>query len=431
MPTSYKQRLLNAYQALQGRDAGAPASRPVPAITPEESREARLFFRCPSSSFTARRSGTTMLVRIVRVHPQVHCDYQAHFFTRQPLLESLVASPQAGEWLAAQQPLERGRDCPRYCCAPPRFHPGARRPPQGKTIVGDKSPNSCWTGRPFSCSTKSIPTLSWCISPRRARRRLSHRFQPSLNSRSASARPTCRYASPSPPIHSLSSTGSARYSPPGLAARRRGLGAQRHRNHRDWQELFNERFFSCATKTCCRSWDELTRLWRFWRCRGRPRSAAGAAGRAEAQPDADCSAKKPARSGRLLKGSAAPGARCSPRATNRPFSASLARPCKPGIFCSAENAAANENPHSRLCSIGRRHFRNLLALGERDILFYRTGRGSLGAAPDTADEILDFPVETDLQTALAHRPEAVIIANPTALHLQVAVPAAQAAAACF
>lgn len=72
-------------------------------------------------------------------------------------------------------------------------------------------------------------------------------------------------------------------------------------------------------------------------------------------------------------------------------------------------------------SIGRRHFRNLLALGERDIILHRTGRSTL---PD--DEIAGFPVETDLQAALAHRPDAVIVANPTALHLDVAIPAAQA-----
>jgi predicted dehydrogenase len=72
-------------------------------------------------------------------------------------------------------------------------------------------------------------------------------------------------------------------------------------------------------------------------------------------------------------------------------------------------------------SIGRRHFRNLLTLGEKDIVLFRTGRSTL---PD--DEIKDYPVETDLQKALAHRPDVVIIANPTASHLGVAIPAAEA-----
>jgi len=74
-----------------------------------------------------------------------------------------------------------------------------------------------------------------------------------------------------------------------------------------------------------------------------------------------------------------------------------------------------------LGSIGRRHLRNLLALGERDLLLYRTQRSTL---PE--DELAGFAVETDLQAALAHRPQAVIISNPTALHLEVAIPAAQA-----
>ena len=74
-------------------------------------------------------------------------------------------------------------------------------------------------------------------------------------------------------------------------------------------------------------------------------------------------------------------------------------------------------------SIGRRHMRNLLALGERDIVLYRSNRSTL-----PTDELADFPVETDLRAALAHRPDAVIISNPTALHLDVAIPAAESGA---
>jgi predicted dehydrogenase len=72
-------------------------------------------------------------------------------------------------------------------------------------------------------------------------------------------------------------------------------------------------------------------------------------------------------------------------------------------------------------SIGRRHFRNLKALGEKDILFFRSGKSQLDDK-----ELSGHVVECDLKAALAHKPDAVIVANPSALHLDVAIPAAQA-----
>lgn len=72
-------------------------------------------------------------------------------------------------------------------------------------------------------------------------------------------------------------------------------------------------------------------------------------------------------------------------------------------------------------SIGRRHFRNLHALGEHDIVLLRSFNSTLAN-----DEIKDVPVETSVEAALSHKPDAVIIANPTALHLSVALPAASA-----
>ncbi len=74
-----------------------------------------------------------------------------------------------------------------------------------------------------------------------------------------------------------------------------------------------------------------------------------------------------------------------------------------------------------LGSMGRRHLRNLISLGENDFVLYRTRKATL---PD--DEFAEYPVETDLQTALKkHKPDAVIVANPTALHLDIAIPAAE------
>jgi predicted dehydrogenase len=75
-----------------------------------------------------------------------------------------------------------------------------------------------------------------------------------------------------------------------------------------------------------------------------------------------------------------------------------------------------------LGSIGRRHFRNLVALGEKNIVLLRTRKATL---PD--DELVGYPLETDIHAALQkHRPDAVVVANPTALHLDIANPAAEA-----
>ena len=62
--------------------------------------------------------------------------------------------------------------------------------------------------------------------------------------------------------------------------------------------------------------------------------------------------------------------------------------------------------------------RNLIALGEKDIILLRTRKTTL---PE--DELTPFPQETDLQEALEkHKPDAVVVANPTSLHLDVGHP---------
>lgn len=74
-----------------------------------------------------------------------------------------------------------------------------------------------------------------------------------------------------------------------------------------------------------------------------------------------------------------------------------------------------------LGSIGVRHLRNLRALGYSNILLYRSHKGTL------ADEGLgDWPVFTDLTEALDHGPQVAVICNPTALHVPVALAAAEA-----
>ena len=48
-------------------------------------------------------------------------------------------------------------------------------------------------------------------------------------------------------------------------------------------------------------------------------------------------------------------------------------------------------------------------------MLLRSHRATL---PD--DELVGLPVETSIEAALAHKPDAIVISNPTALHLDVA-----------
>src|SRR5688572_6615416 len=86
----------------------------------------------------------------------------------------------------------------------------------------------------------------------------------------------------------------------------------------------------------------------------------------------------------------------------------------------------NEILIAGLGSVGRRHLANLETLGWSNIRLYRTGRSTL---PDA--DLARWPIERDLDAALARGPLAVIVANPSALHLPVALAAARAGAHLF
>lgn len=64
--------------------------------------------------------------------------------------------------------------------------------------------------------------------------------------------------------------------------------------------------------------------------------------------------------------------------------------------------------------------RNLRALGHDSLLLYRTGRGTL---PD--EDLQGLRTETDLSAVLSTSPAAIVVANPTALHVPVALAAAR------
>lgn len=122
----------------------------IPAITEEEITEIKEFFpREKFFIFGHARSGTTLLARLVRLHPEVHCNWQAHFFSRRPLLKSLVDTPEAEEWFGRRSNRwNHGRDLsPVVLRAAADFILEREAAREGKRIVGDKSPLSTIHGQ--------------------------------------------------------------------------------------------------------------------------------------------------------------------------------------------------------------------------------------------------------------------------------------------
>src|SRR6266498_5444244 len=143
-------RLKKSARILIMGDPKKKKRNPIPAITPEEVAEIKQFFpREKFFIFGHARSGTTLLMRLARLHPEVHCNYQAHFFTRQPLLKSLVNTPEAEEWLTRKSNRwNQGRDLsPLVLRATADFIMERDAVRQGKVIVGDKSPSSTIHGQ--------------------------------------------------------------------------------------------------------------------------------------------------------------------------------------------------------------------------------------------------------------------------------------------
>jgi len=143
-------RFRSAARILVKGDPKKQKRNPIPAITAEEVAEIRQFFpREKFFIFGHARSGTTLLMRLARMHPEVHCNYQAHFFTRQPLLKSLVNTPEAEEWLTRKSNRwNQGRDLsPLVLRAAADLIMERDAARAGKMIVGDKSPSSTIHGQ--------------------------------------------------------------------------------------------------------------------------------------------------------------------------------------------------------------------------------------------------------------------------------------------
>ena len=126
------------------------------------------------------RSGTTLIARLIRIHPDVHCNYQAHFFTRPPTIHALVESPSVREWLARpDNRWNQGKDLSPVILRITADYIMEREARQlGKSIVGDKSPNSLLNGKSVHKLYSIYPDAKLVYIARDGRDTiLSHRFQ--------------------------------------------------------------------------------------------------------------------------------------------------------------------------------------------------------------------------------------------------------------
>ncbi|MBA4419971.1 MAG: hypothetical protein C0391_02375 [Anaerolinea sp.] len=166
---------------ISGSTPARQLRKDVPAITPEEVAEVRVFFqREKFFIFGHARSGTTLLARLVRLHPEVHCNWQAHFFTRKPFLKSLVVDPEVETWLSHHSNRwNRGRDLsPVVLRAAADYILERDAHKAGKRIVGDKSPSSIFHGLAVRNMAAVYPDGRLINIVRDGRdAALSHRFQ--------------------------------------------------------------------------------------------------------------------------------------------------------------------------------------------------------------------------------------------------------------
>jgi hypothetical protein len=241
----------------------------IPAISPEEIAEVKQFFPLEKYFvFGHARSGTTLLARLVRVHPQVHCNWQGHFFTRPPLLQALVSNPEVGAWLGRRSNRwNQGKDLS------PLVLRGAcdlileREARQlGKRIVGDKSPNSLVDGEAVRLMHQVYPDARLVYIVRDGRDAvLSHRFQSFIDvTQHLSPQDLkIRQAFIQDPRLFLNGQRSI-FTPKGLRQAAQGWVRNVEETDRAGKEIYAERYLSLRFEDLLQKpWDEICRLWEF------------------------------------------------------------------------------------------------------------------------------------------------------------------------
>jgi hypothetical protein len=272
MKRNYLRRLKQAVLVLRKGEAAEKINiRTMPPITVEEVEEIKRFFPRPKFFiFGHARSGTTLLARLARLHPEVHCNWQAHFFTRSPFLTSLTQDPSVGEWLSRRSNRwNQGRDLsPLILRVAADFILEREAAQFGKQIVGDKSPNSLVNGEAVRRAFAVYPDASLIYIIRDGRDTiLSHRFQTFIDASQHLSEQDLRLRDefarqPQPFLQGEKSI----FTPKGFLRAIEEWVQNVETTIALGQELYGERFLVVRYEDLLVDvWQEMVRLWRFLR----------------------------------------------------------------------------------------------------------------------------------------------------------------------
>jgi len=242
---------------------------PVPPISPEEVAVAREFFPLDKFFiFGHARSGTTLLTRLIRMHPDVHCNYQGHFFTRKPTIESLVNTPEIETWLTRRSNRwNQGKDLsPVILRVAMDFIMEREARPLGVRVVGDKSPNSLLDGDAVVLTHKFYPDGKLIFIIRDGRdAAISHRFQTFIDATQHLSREDWEIRAdfehdPEPYLCGKKSIFTER----GIIDAAEGWVRNVSDTHRQGLTLFGDQYISLRYEDLIdRTWEQMTRLWIF------------------------------------------------------------------------------------------------------------------------------------------------------------------------
>lgn len=269
MLKSFNKRLAGLARRLSGEPVARRTRKEIPPITAEEVAEMKEFFPMEKYFiFGHARSGTTLLARLVRLHPEVHCNYQAHFFTRPPLLQSLVADPEVETWLSRRSNRwNRGRDLsPVVLRAAADFimERDARR--EGKHVVGDKSPSSLLDGEAVRLMHNVYPDGRLIYIVRDGRdTAISHRFQTFIDAPQYLSKEDLQIRddfarTPDPFMRGERSV----FTDKGIRQAAQGWVSNVVETDRMGKELYGERYACLRYEDLLKQpWEEMSRLWSF------------------------------------------------------------------------------------------------------------------------------------------------------------------------